>query len=149
MSKKQEYRRIAIDWQLIGHQTKTERTNLFLTFVVATIGFTASIIWLTPNFLILKHCTATPLYFIAILLLFVSLFIFFKLSNSLKDIAFKYSEIQGKIASDKNLETDDKIWNDLNQMHKKYYYLFDCGFYTYLIAVVLLITSILLTVYIN
>ncbi|GEM_PF-4678746 len=149
MAKKSEYRRNAIDWQLIGHQAKTERTNLFLTFVVATIGFASSVIWLAPNYIILKHCIATPFYFISILLLFVSIFTFFSLSNHLKKIAFEYSKIQGNIAHDKNLERNEEIWNDLNQMHKKFYKKFDYSFYVYIIALIFLIVSILLTVYVK
>jgi hypothetical protein len=148
MAKKREYRRNAIDWQLIGHQIKTERNNLFLTFVIATIGFASSVIWLSPDFIILKHCVATPLYFFSILLLFISLFTFFNLSNRLKNIAFKYSEIQGKIAVDKGNEIDEKIWEDIDEMHKKFYNTFDFGFYIYIIALILLIVSILITVYV-
>ncbi|WP_166921104.1 hypothetical protein [Flavobacterium poyangense] len=149
MAKKSEYRRNAIDWQLIGHQAKTERTNLFLTFVVATIGFASSVIWLAPKYIILKHCIATPLYFFSILLLFGSLFTFFSLSNHLKEIAFEYSTIQGNIAHNKDLERNEAIWGNLNQMHKKFYKKFDCSFYVYIIALIFLIVSILITVYVK
>jgi hypothetical protein len=146
--KNEQYNRNAVEWQLKGHQAKTERNNLFLTFVVATIGFSASIIWMCDcNFAILKNCFATPIYFLSVVLLFITFFIFFKLSNDLKKIAFKYSEIQGNLAINDKLEKEPTLWDEINLMHKNYYSEFNIGFYCYIIALGLLITAILVMVY--
>lgn len=131
----------ANEWQFIGHKSKTETHNLFLTFVVATIGFAASTIFVCDcSFSILTSCFGSPLFFISLILLFIVLLILFNQSKFLKDIAFKYSEVLGS-------PEQEGEWVEVDQMHDRYYWNFNIAFYMYVSALIMLIVSILFAVY--
>jgi hypothetical protein len=138
-----ERQRLASEWQMIGHETKVGTHNLFLTFVVVTIGFGASVVWMCDcKFSILYTCIGTPIYFLSLILLFITLFILFEQSKALRKIAFNYSEVLGN-----NIQDAKDMWPKNDLMHKRYYWNFNLAFYLYVSALLLLITSILLTVY--
>jgi hypothetical protein len=130
--------RLAVEWQFKGHETKKEIHNLFMSFVVATIGFASSIVLLSENRLnILKNTSATIFFFISIGLLFTALFLLFWQSTNLVRIAFKYSEILGNKITDRNFK-------EVDTLHRFYYIISALAFILYVFALISLITSILI-----
>lgn len=131
---------LAVEWQFKGHETKKEIHNLFMSFVVATIGFASSIIFLDESHLnILNDPTVAKLFIASLGLLFIALFLLFWQSTNLVRIAFKYSEILGNKRNERNFKGVDKL-------HRSYYIISALAFLIYVFALILLIISILIAI---
>lgn len=131
---------LAVEWQFKGHETKKEIHNLFMTFVVATIGFASSIFLLGANHLSINdNPTVAKLFIYSLVLLFVALFLLFWQSTNLVRIAFKYSEVLGNKIKKRNFKEVDKL-------HRSYYFISALAFLIYVFALFLLIMSILIAI---